>query len=37
MRFYDREKEIRRLHEIKDQSLDNAQFTVYLFAAFKKI
>ena len=28
MRFYDREKEIQRLHEIKTQSLENAQFTV---------
>ena len=28
MRFYDREKEIQRLHEIREQSLENAQFTV---------
>ena len=28
MRFYDREKEILRLHEIREQSLENAQFTV---------
>ena len=28
MRFYDREKEILRLSEIREQSLENAQFTV---------
>ena len=28
MRFYDREKEMQRLHEIREQSLENAQFTV---------
>ena len=28
MKFYDREKEIRRLHEIQNQSLEIAQFTV---------
>jgi len=28
MRFYDREKEMQRLYEIREQSLENAQFTV---------
>jgi len=28
MRFYDREKEMQRLHEISEQSFENAQFTV---------
>ena len=28
MRFYDREKEVQQLHEIRAQSLENAQFTV---------
>ena len=28
MKFYDREKEMQRLHEIREQSLENAQFTV---------
>jgi len=28
MRFYDREKEMQRLHDIREQSFENAQFTV---------